>query len=277
MRKLPNFSSDRMYAVENYRQYLEAYIGPPGTRSGLRVDLARALQCHPSQITLVLQGKSELSLEQAELLNEYLGHSEADADYFLDLVQLERAGTEALRKRIRARLSARLRAVRKVENRVTKNERIAARDKEIYYSDPLYCVLHVLTSLPQLSGVSDYARALRLPEEAIRNALRFLCSIGLVSQSGRAFRMVPKHVHLPDGAAQIVHHHRNLRAWCSSGLPRRTESDLHYSLCFSASDSDIVRIRSELLAVFAQLTATIERSPEERLAILNLDLFDPLR
>jgi plasmid maintenance system antidote protein VapI len=65
---------------------------------GVRSKLAQSLQCQTSHISQVLSGRSEFTLEQAEQVSTYIGHSKEETEYFLLLVQVARSGTRALQK-----------------------------------------------------------------------------------------------------------------------------------------------------------------------------------
>lgn len=277
MKKKMIDSPKTLLNFNNYRDYLIHLIGPTGTRSGIRTEIAKALHCNNSLVTLILQGKLDLSLEQGEILNDFFNHNEIESHYFLDLISYERAGSEKLKKRMKNRLIQRLKVANKIKNRIEKSELISEKDKELFYSDALYCILHVLTSLPNLDSISDYAKRLRLPEGAIKEALLFLESIKLIEKNGRKYQMTKNHIHLPNESPSIIHHHKNLRELCMQSLSRRESSDLHYSLCFSISEKDLETLRLDLLEFFQKMTKKISTSREEKIAVFNLDLFNPLR
>lgn len=88
-----------VFQYTDYRAYLLSRLGAPGSRNGERRRLAQHLRVHSSLITLVLSGKMELSMEAAEGINNHYGHSAAESEYFLVLVQHARAGTLELRSR----------------------------------------------------------------------------------------------------------------------------------------------------------------------------------
>src|SRR5688572_28146267 len=92
---------NKVFEYDHYRAYLTDWIGsqPNGGR-GQRAALAKALQSPISHISQVLKGISNLTLEQSEEVNHYLGHNAMESEYFLLLVQMARAGTPKLRQRL---------------------------------------------------------------------------------------------------------------------------------------------------------------------------------
>ena len=49
-------------------------------------------------LSMIISGQRELSFEQAYDLSQYLQHTPLESEYFLALVQFERAGNQRLRK-----------------------------------------------------------------------------------------------------------------------------------------------------------------------------------
>ncbi len=87
-----------IFEYKDYKSYLLAFYYLPGKRGrGVRIAMAEALNGPVSHISQVLNGSSQLTLEQAEGLNEYLGHTEDESTVFFILVQYARAGTPQLK------------------------------------------------------------------------------------------------------------------------------------------------------------------------------------
>ncbi|MGZ3712598.1 MAG: hypothetical protein ACXVBE_12620, partial [Bdellovibrionota bacterium] len=83
-----------LFDHRNYKEYvLEALSARPNKGRGLRLAMAESLACPVSHISQVLKGNSHFSMEQAEGVNAFLGHTEDEAQFFLLLLQFSRAGT----------------------------------------------------------------------------------------------------------------------------------------------------------------------------------------
>lgn len=89
---------DDLFAYDDYRAYLAVAIarGRFGER-GPRTQLASAAGCQAAYVSQVLKGESNFSLEQGDAISSFLGHKAEERSYFLDLIQLARAGTQDLR------------------------------------------------------------------------------------------------------------------------------------------------------------------------------------
>ena len=67
-------------------------------RKGFMSLVAQAIECQPSYLSQVLNGKPHLTLEQSTRLNRFLAHEKSESKYFLLMVQLARAGTKDLQQ-----------------------------------------------------------------------------------------------------------------------------------------------------------------------------------
>src|SRR4051794_12232451 len=84
-----------------YKTFTLAWIKQmPRQGKGEIARISGRLKVHPSRLSQILHGPHELTLEQAAEFVDYLGLSELEAEFFLNLVQLARAGTEKLRSRL---------------------------------------------------------------------------------------------------------------------------------------------------------------------------------
>jgi len=85
-----------IYDFGDYKTYLHTKVGPRTTRKGIRGALARTLRCQPTYVSQVLYGRAHFSLEQAELVSDFFGHTSDERHYLILLLQKDRAGTKRL-------------------------------------------------------------------------------------------------------------------------------------------------------------------------------------
>lgn len=90
-----------IFTYINYKIYLKALIrNTPGYGHGFKSKIAKHLGCQTTYISQILNKDANFSLEQVEDLNELLGHSREESQFFRLLVQWERAGTVKLKNAI---------------------------------------------------------------------------------------------------------------------------------------------------------------------------------
>src|SRR5687768_11246698 len=96
---------DTVFDYRDYKKYLNDFIKNQASGGhGYRSKIAEALRCHITYISQVLNKDAHFSLEQADELNSFLGHTKDESHYFLLLVQVARAGTHSLRSKFQEQI-----------------------------------------------------------------------------------------------------------------------------------------------------------------------------
>lgn len=243
-------------------------------RHGAKAKLAAAIRCQASYLSLVLQKKANLSLEQAEEACRYLGFGTDETEYMLLLVQLDRAGTKSLKARFREKIEA-LRARRLlVVERLGRAEELSPEKQATYYSSWIFAAVHIALTIPDLRTSSAISSYLGVPLLQVVKALDFLESAGLATQQGGQFFSTKNLVRLSKESNNIVKHHTNWRLRAIDSLESEKAHELHYSAVFSASREDVIQLKDQMLEHLKVYLKGVQASKEEDLFILCLDLFD---
>ena len=263
-----------LFEYKDYKHYLKDLVKQkPKQGHGFKSAMATAIRCQSAYISRVLNGNAHLSLEQAHELNQFLGHSEEEAEFFILLVLYTRAGTQILKnfflKKINHALNKRLILKERFKVKMT----LAAEDQARYYSSWPYAAIHIATSIPQLEtkkAISDY---LDLPLPKVSEILDFLCRTGLVIKKGDHFTIGKTRIHLGSDSALISQHHTHWRIKAIQNLDQKQEDTLHYSSMISLSKEDIQKIKTKLVKTIEEYNAIVKDSKEEELRCLTLDFF----
>lgn len=80
-------------------------------------------------------------------------------------------------------------------------------------------------------------------------------------------------MHLGRDSKLIKQHHSNWRLATVQHMSFSKPEDLHYSLTFSCSERDAVRIRESLLEHLKSMTQAIEKSKEEKAFVYCFDFY----
>ncbi|OFZ79458.1 MAG: hypothetical protein A2603_12720 [Bdellovibrionales bacterium RIFOXYD1_FULL_55_31] len=187
-----------VFEFKEYRSYLQLRLGSRGQRTGQRLAAAKAMRCHSTFVSQVMNGRAELSLEQATLLSEHLGHTVEEEHYFLLLVQEARAGSVQVRHYFKRQRDEILNQRMSIRNRLKDAAALSEMDEAKFYSNWLYCAVHVLTTIERLQTAEALADFLGVSRGQVNRILDFLVSLGLVDQSkdGR-YQMSQKHIICP--------------------------------------------------------------------------------
>lgn len=264
-----------LFEYKDYKQYLRDQIAAaPKGGHGMRSKLADSMHSPVSHISQVLKGSSQLTFEQAEAANDFLGHNEEQAEFFLLLVQRARAGTPGLQKRIDKQIE---RAVEKrltLKNRFKLAEGISRENQVNYYSSWIYAAAHILLTIPGFETKEAIARKLGLSLKRAGEILDFLISCGLAEQEGGNFKTGKARIYLGGDSPLISKHHSNWRLRAVQSLEKEDrDEDLHYSSVVSISKEDFMRVRFALTRELEATKAIIRDTEPTELCGLCMDFF----
>jgi uncharacterized protein (TIGR02147 family) len=266
---------DGIFAHSSYREYLNAKFSLlPKRGHGIRNKLATALRCEPSYVSRVLQGGAHFSLEQADLTNIFLGHSDEESTYFLLLVQRERAGTETLRKRFERDLEEIRRKRLILKHRFRSENEISEKDQFIYFSQWLNAAVHVALTIPSLQEKEALSQHFGLPVSKIAQILDFLVSLGLAEEVQSKYVTGNARLHLGNDSPLIAKNHIDWRLQSIRSLEKDEGPGLHYSSVVSVAEKDFERLKAKLVLAIEEFKTEVRNSPPEKLCGFTMDLFD---
>jgi uncharacterized protein (TIGR02147 family) len=259
----------------DYKQYLNDYIDSrPRKGRGFRSLLASTVGCQVTYLSRILNGDAHLSLEQAEKANVLLGHSVEEGDFFILLLQLNRAGTSQLKERFQRQIHEILQKRLSLKNRLAYKKGLNREDQATYYSSWHYSAIHMLLGIPEFQTKEALAKRIGLPAGTVSNILEFLVSVGLVVPKGSHFEMGQTHIYLENDSPMIARHHINWRMQAVRSIDRARPEDLHYSSVITVSHSDSMKIRDILVKAIEQIRPVVRASSEEALFSYAFDFFE---
>ena len=267
-----------VFDYKEYKAYLHAVIASkPKAGRGMRMALARSISAPVSHVSQVLGGNSQFSPEQAEGVNEFLGHTQEEAGFFLLLVQLARAGTPALRRRLETQLHQVIEKRLVLKDRLGVKASLSIEDQATFYSSWVYGAIHVMLTIEKFQSREAISRYLGISPKRTGEILQFLVSIGLaVPKDNGRFGVGTARIHLGSDSPMISKFHTNWRMRAIRALDEDNDdagSDLHYSSAITIADSDILRIKSILVKNIEEIKAIIRDSKEEGVHCFSLDFF----
>ena len=265
-----------IFEFSDYRAYLVSRVGGQGSRTGVRQQMAKFLRVHSTFVSHVLGGKADFSAEQIEDLNEFLGHTAAEADFMHILVAYERAGSQKLKQRLLKQLKSFVESQNALSKQI-KGEDISDDLSRTYYSKIVYPLVHMAAPLQKYQNQPvELALATQSTPGQIREALEFLVKTGLLTkhQEGERtlYRLGKQHVHIPRGASWFKDNHINYRLFALHQFSRSEDSDLHFSSAFTATLDDFEKIKEIQKKALKKQSEIISASKEEDLFIFNFDL-----
>ena len=263
-----------VFEFTSYKEYLLHWIlSRPHAGRGERSRIAETLQCQLAYISQVLSGSAHFSFEQAEALNTSLDHTDDEAEFFLLLVHSERAGTQALQKRIKNKIKETLNQRLILRNRLKFEKTLSREDQMTYYSAWYYAAIHMALAIPAFQTRDSLARAFNLPVSKISQVLDFFQTRGLAKDMKGRYQIGDARIHLENDSPMISKHHTNWRMQAIQSLEKETSSELHYSSVITVAEADIPTVRESLVKAIEKIREIIKPSKDETVFCYTIDLF----
>jgi uncharacterized protein (TIGR02147 family) len=267
----------RVFEFQSYKELVLGLVAAmPQRGRGQLGKIARHLRVHSTMVSQIFRGAKDLTLDQACALADYFGMSELETDYFIALVERERAGTLKLRRAIDRRIAQLKAQSAQVASRLPRAKTLSEEDKAVFYSHWYYSGARLLTSLEAYRTPDAVAAALSLPPSVVRRVIDFLIATGLCEEVEGELRMGPSRTHVPADSPLVQRHHVNWRLRAMERLPRLSDEELAFTMPMTISRQDGPRIREILTETIQRVSETVDRTDPEKLACLNIDWVDIL-
>ncbi|NUM88668.1 MAG: DUF4423 domain-containing protein [Bdellovibrionales bacterium] len=221
----------------------------------------------------MLNGAPHFNLEQGILISRTLRHNEDESQFFLLLIQYERAGTKDLREFLLRQIQAQQAKRLLIRERVKVQPQLSMEDQLHYYSEWYYVAAHILSSIPDYQDMTSPLDGLGISPDITARVMDFLVRTGLVEKQGTRYAVGKSRVHLPGDSPLISKHHANWRIQALRSLDRNLDRDLHYTSVVSVSRNDVKRLMALLIDAIEKYNAIVAPSPEEECRCLTVDFF----
>jgi uncharacterized protein (TIGR02147 family) len=261
-----------LYLLNTYTSVIKLKMGENIEQWGLVSKMAKAADCQRSHLSRVLKGSSHLTLEQAAGLASFFVMSETESEYFLALVELERAGTPALK----ARFQKRIQRIRQEQENISTRLQISSLGVDTqeltYYSAWQWIAVHIIVSIPAFQTIPAISKRLSLPEDQVTQCLETLAEFGLVKKQASKWVFASQSVHLPKSSPLISIHHGNWRSRSVLASQNPKTDGVHYTVVQSLSLEDYKRVKQLILETIETFSKVAGPSKEEELICFTCDL-----
>ena len=164
-----------IYDFKDYRTFLRKTIDLlPKKGRGEINRFAQAASVHPSLISQILSYEKNLSLEQAQSISEHLDLTNQENEYFLLLVQFQRAGTQKLKNYFEEKLNVLRTASVELSERVRQDRLLSEEEKSIIYSHWIYLSVWLFSSIGDGKALDEVSQRFELTRERASEVLNFL-------------------------------------------------------------------------------------------------------
>jgi uncharacterized protein (TIGR02147 family) len=263
-----------VFEYTNYRSYISDRLQQmPKKGYGQARNLSSFLKVHTTLVSQVLKGLKSFTLEQASLASEFLGLNDMETEYFLLLVQMDRAGNESLRKNLKRQIERLREKSSELINRLKSDRVLTEERRAIFYSDWTYSAIRQLTAIPGFQSLDAISQYLRLPNRKTKDAIEFLLEVGLCVEERGKIKIGPSSTHLESTSPWVRSHHINWRQKAIESMTNDEPAKLHYTCPLTISKEDALRIREKITKLLEEFDEVLVPSPSEQLRCLNIDWF----
>lgn len=264
-----------VFEFEDYKAFVLNEISLlPNEGRGVRRQLAEFIGCQVAYVSHVLAADRHFSSEQAEAAARFFNLRDDEAEFFLLILELQKAGTPELRKFLSKRIQALRSDYQEVKKRLRITTEISSSDQARYYSSWHYQAIHSLLTIPEFRTAKNIAERLQLPIERVNDILSFFMQKGLATESKGETLPTEKQIHLPRTSPLISKLHTNWRVQSLSALENLKVDDYHYSGVVTLSEKDMKAVREILMKALATSVEVIKPSKEEKIAVLAMDFYE---
>lgn len=258
--------------INTYRVFVRHFLRLKNPKArGEIAKLASHLGVHPTFVSQVLAGNKDFNLEQGYAVTSYLNLSEVERNYFICLIQKDRAGTQELKDYFQDQLNAIRKSLLSTSNRLPKHRTLDDQQKAVFYSSWIYSAVRLFCSIGSGKTVEEVSEAFQIGRIKASEILNFLTETGLCILEGDRYRMGSQHTHLEATSPFVLRHHMNWRSKAMQRHENVSAKELILTAPFSISRKDFEKVREKILECVKENFEIIKSSPAEDVAFLNID------
>ncbi|MGE3609120.1 MAG: TIGR02147 family protein [Bacteriovoracaceae bacterium] len=265
----------RVFEYLDYRIFLKAWLKSRHQNGrGYVTKIAKAINIHNTLFSLILSGERDLTLEHGFALTRFLELNEAEADYFMLLVQYSRAGNHEYKKDLKLKIEKARSEALNLSNQFVHEKKLDTEQQMTFYSSWLYSAIRLYCSTHENGrSIEEIMMRFNLKRIPVVKIIDWLTENDLLKKEKEKFILGTQRTYLERTSPLLSKHHSNwrLRALhCFDGL---TEEEIMFSSPMSLSKKDFEQIRNLLSELIKKSSEVVKESSAEEVACLNIDFF----
>jgi uncharacterized protein (TIGR02147 family) len=263
-----------IFDFDDYKIFLKNEIKKkPNNGHGVLAKLAVHLDINSTLISQILSGDKDFTLEQAKKIADYFSLEKMELDYFLLLIQIERAGDHELKTYFIQKRDLLKTESLKLSNKIATDKEMTSLEKSIFYSSKIYSSVHLFCSVDSGKTLLEIQERFELSPQQAALIVQFLLSARLIEGKNDIYKMSLKSTHLESTSPLLINHHKNWRIAAINKAENLAQDELMYTGNISLSKSDFLKIRAQLVTTIKDALQVVKDSPAEEVANINIDLF----
>lgn len=267
---------EAVFEAASYLEILDEFLHSPQSKNRRGVSkLADELNVHPTFISKVLQGKAHFSMEQSIAFCQFAKLKADETEYFVDLVNHDRAGNHQAKQHFAMRLR-RHRSLRKnLRERLESSRDLTSQDQWIYFESWLPQAIHALCQTKAMHTVETISQRLRIDPEAVQATTDKLIKMDLIRADGKTFISNADFIHTGKDSPFVKRLHLNWRQKTISDLLTRTDHEgMHFTGVATMDAATQEKIHSILVQSLEQAKSHIAVAPPKQIYALAIDFYE---
>jgi uncharacterized protein (TIGR02147 family) len=221
----------------------------------------------------VLNGDKNFSMEAANEIAAFMALSEEESEYFLLLVNYERAGTPSLRERLNKKILQEQKKANEIGKKLKPDQEFSEMAKTLVFSHWIYTGIWNMTACANFSDVDSIAAHLKLSRIHVQKAVDFLLKTGLCVKKNGRLSVGPQVLHIGNETSLVGKHHQNWRLHGITKMFEQNESDVFFTCPLSLSREAAELIRWKIPTFIEEIRNIVGPSPSEVVRCVNIDWF----
>ncbi len=265
----------KVFEFSNYKDFVQEKLKHSVLKGhGQLTRIAEHLNVHTSMVSQVFNGSKHLTFEQACGICEYFGFTELESDYFIALVQLDRAGNQTAKSKCMRDLSRLKGLSESLNNRLSKDAILSEETNAIFYSQWFYTAAKLVSSLPGLNTPEAISKKLGISLILTNRILEFLISVGLCKEVDGKIAPGLANTHLSADSPLVGRHHQNWRIKGFEKMGVLQPNELFLTMPATLTRADAILLRAKIIEFIEEFVKVIDSSKSEVLFCFNMDWFE---
>ena len=261
-----------LFEIQDYKSWIKLRIKslPHGGRGEIS-RMAQHLGVHVTLVSQILKGDKDFTIEQGYSLTEYFALNDLEAEFFVVLIQFNRAGTHGLRKFFEKRMGELIQKSQDLKKRLPFDRQLSTEESATFYSDWRFSAVRVFTSLEDGKTFEEIQKHFHLSIQQAHRIVDFLVSTGLCEKKNNFYHVGSQQTHVAFGSPFLKSHLSNWRNKAVESSDGLKIEELMYSSCLSLSRKDFALIKERLAEVVKSVQLAVKETDPQELVIFNLD------
>jgi uncharacterized protein (TIGR02147 family) len=264
----------KVFDYSNYKKYVVDLVASmPKKGRGQYSKIALQLKINTVVVSQIFSGTRDLTLEQAYMLTQFFGMNELEKEYFLNLVQKEKASHHELKKHFEQKLKE-IKSKSQDLKEIIESQELDDEAKFQFYSQWYYSAIRLSTLLPGHNSAEAIAQKLKLPLKRVKEVVEFLLRYGLLAEEKEKLKIGPLKTHIGADSPYVIRHHTNWRMKSLENMESLNESEFFFTAPMVLSEEMMAELKRKILELVQDMQEKIKHAKDEKMACLNIDLFE---